>query len=90
MSQRSAWWVVVALAFGCAGDEAPPSFQSLPAATTALAAAASPSGGAISLPVVTLGELDDLRDPFEAERQATTLPPIDRNGVAFANEPVRS
>jgi hypothetical protein len=89
MNKRSGLWVAVALSFGCAGDDAPPLLEQPATVAGAPVALAQPSASAPLLPELTLAELDELRDPFEAEPQAT-LPPIEREGVAFADTPVRS
>lgn len=89
MKQRSALWVVVALSFACGSDEAPPSLGQSIVVASAPVASAEASTSAAALPALTLEGLDELRDPFEAEAQAV-LPPIEREGVAFADTPVRS
>jgi hypothetical protein len=89
MSQRSGLWVVVALSFACASDDAPPLLeQSIPVASAPVTLA-EPTSSAPLRPLLTLAELDELRDPFETEPQAT-LPPIEREGVAFADTPVQT
>jgi len=93
MSHRTGLLLVVALAFACAGDDAPEAPQTVagprgpvlqqPALATASTPSASPDFA------FDERELQTLRDPFQSTDDAV-VPPVDRDAVAFSDTPVRA
>ncbi|MBL8742771.1 MAG: hypothetical protein JNK04_16800 [Myxococcales bacterium] len=84
---RNAGWVVVALLFACVGEEPAPPVERSSVAVAAPSAALSAETP--PLPPVALDDVDELRDPFEAEK-AAPVAPIERVGVVFPDTPVRN
>jgi hypothetical protein len=89
MSQRNVLGVVFALTFACGADDVDVAVRQPLAVSAAALAQPAPSSSAPELPKLSIAELDELRDPF-APKDEIQPPPPEREGVAFADSPVRS